>query len=82
MDNGQLHGPGSQLKNNFYKADSVFGRGVEGFDDTVPRIHSVPQEITGYCGSTKGESNSNPQNYDFDTPGDEWVPWKPSDDEI
>jgi len=42
MDNTKNHGPGSQQKENPYEADSNFGRVIEGMDDVVPRIHSVP----------------------------------------
>lgn len=37
-------GPGSQQSKNPHEADANFGRVVEGFDDVVPRIHSVPQQ--------------------------------------
>jgi hypothetical protein len=37
-------GPGSQQEKNPYEADANFGTVVEGFDDVVPRIHSVPQK--------------------------------------
>lgn len=44
MDNTKNHGPGSQQKANPHEADANFGRVVEGMDDVVPRIHSVPQK--------------------------------------
>jgi hypothetical protein len=39
-----IQGPGSQGAKNPNEADANFGRVVEGFDDVVPRIHSVPQQ--------------------------------------
>jgi len=39
-----LQGPGSQQHKNPYEADANFGKVVEGFDDVVPRIHSVKQD--------------------------------------
>ena len=43
QDNTRNHGPGSQQKKNPHEADANFGRIVEGMDDVVPRIHSIPQ---------------------------------------
>mmetsp|Transcript_40247 Transcript_40247/g.97163 ORF Transcript_40247/g.97163 Transcript_40247/m.97163 type:complete len:359 (-) Transcript_40247:256-1332(-) len=43
-DNTKAHGPGSQQKENPYEADANFGHVVEGMEDVVPRIHSVPQK--------------------------------------
>lgn len=37
-------GPGSQQAKNPYEADANFGTVVEGFDDVVPRIHTIPQK--------------------------------------
>lgn len=37
-------GPGSQQQKNPFEADANFGTVVEGMDDVVPRIHSVPQD--------------------------------------
>lgn len=42
QDNTNNHGPGSQQKHNPYEADANFGTVVEGFDEVVPRIHSIP----------------------------------------
>lgn len=42
QDNTQNHGPGSQQKKNPYEADSIIGTVVEGMDDVVPRIHTMP----------------------------------------
>ncbi|CAJ1947147.1 unnamed protein product [Cylindrotheca closterium] len=44
MDNSINHGPGSQQHHNPHEADANFGDVVEGFNDVVPRIHSVPQK--------------------------------------
>ncbi|GKY97158.1 hypothetical protein MPSEU_000674200 [Mayamaea pseudoterrestris] len=44
QDNIRNHGPGSQQKHNPYEADANFGRVVQGMDDVVPRIHTVPQK--------------------------------------
>lgn len=41
-DNTKNHGPGSQQKKNPYEADSIIGTVVEGMDDVVPRIHTMP----------------------------------------
>ena len=43
LDNTRNHGPGSQQKHNPHEADSNFGKVIQGMDDVVPRIHSVPQ---------------------------------------
>jgi hypothetical protein len=43
QDNTVNHGPGSQQKHNPHEADANFGEVVQGFDDVVPRIHSIPQ---------------------------------------
>ena len=43
MDNTRNHGPGSQQKHNPHEADANFGHVVQGMDDVVPRIHSIPQ---------------------------------------
>jgi hypothetical protein len=43
QDNTDNHGPGSQQDHNPYEADANFGFIVTGFDDVVPRIHSIPQ---------------------------------------
>jgi len=42
QDNTQNHGPGSQQKHNPYEADSIIGTVIEGMDDVVPRIHTMP----------------------------------------
>ncbi|KAL3941176.1 MAG: hypothetical protein SGBAC_004430 [Bacillariaceae sp.] len=44
LDNTKAHGPGSQQKANPNEADVNFGHVVEGMEDVVPRIHSVPQK--------------------------------------
>jgi len=44
LNNSRAHGRGSQQKQNPYEADSNFGHVVEGMEDVVPRIHSVPQK--------------------------------------
>jgi hypothetical protein len=44
LDNTKNHGPGSQQKHNPNEADSNFGKVIQGMDDVVPRIHSVPQK--------------------------------------
>lgn len=44
QDNTINHGPGSQQAKNPYEADANFGTVVEGFDDVVPRIHTIPQK--------------------------------------
>jgi hypothetical protein len=36
-------GPGSQHRQNPYEADANFGKIVQGMEDVVARIHSVPQ---------------------------------------
>lgn len=41
-DNSKNHGPGSQQKKNPYEADSVIGTVIQGMDDVVPRIHTMP----------------------------------------
>ncbi|KAL7483298.1 hypothetical protein ACHAW6_008952 [Cyclotella cf. meneghiniana] len=41
-DNTKNHGPGSQQQKNPYEADSIIGTVVEGMDDVVPRIHTMP----------------------------------------
>jgi hypothetical protein len=80
QDNTQTHGPGSQQKHNPYEADSLFGRVIQGFDDVVPRIHSVPQ--TGWLDKENQipipkmtiliqkppKSKDQPH---------EWIPWTP-----
>ena len=42
LDNSKNHGPGSQQKHNPYEADSIIGTIIEGMDDVVPRIHTMP----------------------------------------
>jgi len=42
-NHGNQQGPGSQQQKNPYEADANFGTIVEGFDDVVPRIHSIKQ---------------------------------------
>jgi hypothetical protein len=42
QDNSKNHGPGSQQKHNPYEADSIIGTIIEGMDDVVPRIHTMP----------------------------------------
>ncbi|CAB9498591.1 expressed unknown protein [Seminavis robusta] len=44
MDNTINHGPGSQQQKNPYEADANFGTIVQGMEDVVPRIHTVPQK--------------------------------------
>lgn len=44
LDNTRNHGPGSQQQKNPNEADANFGTIVEGFDDVVPRIHSIQQD--------------------------------------
>lgn len=41
-DNSKNHGPGSQQKKNPYEADSVIGTVIQGMNDVVPRIHTMP----------------------------------------
>ena len=43
QDNTKNHGPGSQQNHNPHEADALFGTVVQGMDDVVPRIHSIPQ---------------------------------------
>ncbi|KAL7510491.1 hypothetical protein ACHAXN_007392 [Cyclotella atomus] len=42
LDNSKNHGPGSQQKHNPYEADSIIGTIIEGMNDIVPRIHTMP----------------------------------------
>ena len=42
QDNSQNHGPGSQQKKNPHEADSIIGTVIQGMDDVVPRIHTMP----------------------------------------
>merc|ERR1711957_175549 len=48
-NNTRNHGPGSQQKKNPHEADANFGKIVGGWDDVVPRIHSISQK--GWLGS-------------------------------
>ena len=42
QDNSQNHGPGSQQTKNPHEADSIIGTVIQGMDDVVPRIHTMP----------------------------------------
>ena len=42
QDNTRNHGPGSQQQHNPHEADALFGTIVEGFEETVLRIATVP----------------------------------------
>ena len=82
QDNTQNHGPGSQQKHNPYEADSLFGRVIQGFDDVVPRIHSVPQ--MGWLDKNNQIAIPKmtiliqvPNNNKSKDEPHEWIPWTP-----
>ena len=75
MDNTKAHGRGTQQKKNPYEADSNFGHVVEGFNDVVPRIHTVPQkeflDKVNYIAITS-------MSILYEDENGEWKEWKPS----
>lgn len=74
MDNTRNHGPGSQQKDNPHEADSNFGRVVQGMDDVVPRIHSIPQEEWLDRGNQISITKMTILVPDANAPN-QWIPW-------
>eukprot|EP00980_Cylindrotheca_fusiformis_P015101 scaffold4166_cov95-Cylindrotheca_fusiformis.AAC.3 len=73
LDNTNNHGPGSQQKANPHEADANFGEVVRGFDDVVPRIHSVPEE--GWL-SKKNQIKITNMTILYEDDHGKWIPWE------
>ena len=74
QDNTRNHGPGSQQQLNPHEADSNFGTIIEGMDDVIPRIHSVPQTSWLDKGNHIQITKMTILIRRMDT--DEWIPWE------
>ena len=82
-DNTYNHGPGSQQHHNKFEADANFGNVVEGMEDVVPRIHSIPE--TGWLSKENQikiermtilyKDTSHTANEKNEAGDEQWMPW-------